>query len=92
MSKVWKFMETGEVRRAQREWAVLKGVPIYFEDSKTKNEYPILSLEVYDEDPMEGIRAVYGEFKKCCSNPYFNFMSIMEKEMWQAICRAVEGK
>jgi hypothetical protein len=53
-------------------------------------KYPILTLEVYDEDPMEGIRVFYEEWKGLDSD----HADLSERNFtaWHAIKKAVERK
>lgn len=57
MGRIWIIKETGEVRQPKRgEW-ILDGTPLQF-DFDEQQDCPILSLETFDRDPREPIRAV----------------------------------
>jgi len=96
--RTWTFRETGEIRKPKlHEWINEEGdkgfYPVMNYDSK--REYPILSLEAHDEDPMEPIKAVYeknrhldvvlGNAAWCADNTGYS----IAHELWQATKKAV---
>lgn len=97
--KTWIFRETGEVKKPQRgEWFTesisFQMAQIDFE----KTKYPILSLEVHDEDPMYGIKVVYESHKhldRVLSDPSWGQDDSgysIAGEFYRACKKAVEGK
>ena len=97
--KTWIFRETGEVRKPKKgEWVfllpdeALEKAQSDFEVSK----FPILSLEVHESDPMEGIRVVYNKYKDNKKSAFVSnfrdYLEFMRYELWQAIKEAMEGK
>lgn len=86
--KTWIFRDTGEFRSPLKgEWfrPWFPGIEQAQYDFDTKQ--PILTLEVFDHDPLAPIREVYEKWKD------MTMMSSLtvEGELWQAIKKAVEG-
>lgn len=74
--RTWILRETGEIRRIVHEdyynpdIYILNGDRIehpYFTDTVYFGKYPILSLEVHDSYPTEGVREVLKEYEEMVS-------------------------
>ena len=98
--RTWTFRETGEIRKPKlHEWINEEGdkgfYPVMNYDSK--REYPILSLEAHDEDPMEPIKAVYENNKHLdmvLNDPQWAADDLgysIATELWQAIEKFIKA-
>jgi hypothetical protein len=62
--KTWILRETGKIEVPTDEYIEINGRPTFIFAGQLQNKYPILTLEVFDSDPMEGIRAVLKEYQE----------------------------
>jgi len=85
--KTWTFRQT-EIRKPKNNTEIVdfEGFPTMVSELLYPHrEYPILTLEVHDEDPMEPIKAVYERWEDADidANPFLQRERGLKA--WQAI-------
>ena len=94
--RTWTFRETGKIRNVfYDEWFVnVSGEPSKWTSTKKSWEkYPILTLEVHEGDPMEGIRAILKEWEaKPIPTDSLNTTLLYISDFKEAMKKVVEGK